>query len=143
MKFAVVVSRYNHPITQGLLNGALAAFRAHKIPQASVKVIWVPGAFEIPFAVKKLAGTGNPNAVIALGCVLKGETPHNHYISETVARALMRIALETGIPVSFGVLTPNTLAQARARSGKSSANKGAEAAEAAIEMAELLKSFKG
>ena len=137
MRFAVVVSRDNLNITQGLLDGALETFRKNKI--AAPKIVWVPGAFEIPLAVQGLAQRKKYDAVLALGCILKGETSHNHYIAESMVHALMRIGLEQKIPVAFGVLTPNTLSQARSRSSKGSANKGMEAAEAAIEMAELFK----
>ncbi len=138
MRFAIVVSRYNQNITQGLLDGALSVFKKSKIDWNSVKVVWVPGTFEIPLAAKKLALSHKYKAVIALGCILKGETSHNHYIALAASLGLMNISLETGIPVSFGILTPNNLKQALARSRIGSANKGVEAAEAAIEMAELI-----
>ncbi len=142
MRVAVVVSRYNETITRALLEGALRTFRKHKVASAPKDIVWVPGAFEIPLAVQALARSRKYDAVIALGCVLKGETLHNHYISRSVAQALMDIGLETKIPVAFGVLTPNSLKQAKARSGKGSANKGEEAAEAAIEMAQTLKGLR-
>ena len=142
MNFAIVVSRYNQNITRGLLAGALSAFRKRGISLKSIEVVWVPGAFEIPIAAKKLAKRGKFGAVIALGCVMKGETSHNRHISEAVSHGLMSVALETGIPVTFGVLTPDKKIQAQARSRPNSANKGMEAAVAAIEMVEILQSIK-
>lgn len=143
MRFAIVVSRFNQNITQALLEGALKALRDRGFPHASKDIFWVPGAFELPLIAKTLAQGGKYDAVIALGCVLKGKTSHNLYISQAAAMGLMQVSLESRIPVSFGVLTPDNLKQARERSGKGSANKGTEAAEAAVEMTELLRSFKG
>ena len=142
MRVAIVVSRYNQFITQGLLEGALGALRKRGFKPGPKDVIWVPGAFELPLAAKILAQSRRVDAVIALGCVLKGETLHNHYISEAAAHGLMRVSLETGIPVAFGVLTPNSIKQAKERSGIGAANKGTETARAAIEMARLLKTLK-
>jgi 6,7-dimethyl-8-ribityllumazine synthase len=136
--FAIVVSRFNQSITQKLLNGALASLKKHHVPEKAVEVVWVPGAYEIPLMAQSLAKSKKFQAVICLGCVLKGQTPHNLYIAEAVANGIMNAALTTGIPITFGILTPNTYAQALARSGDNSANKGSEAAEAAFEMAQLL-----
>jgi 6,7-dimethyl-8-ribityllumazine synthase len=141
-KFAIVVSRYNQSVTQRLLEGAISALKRNDVPWSSLEIVWVPGAYEIPLAALKLAQTRKYSAVICLGCVMKGETLHNHYISESVAHGLMRIQLSTGIPVTFGVLTPNNQKQALARSENNSANKGTEAAEAAFEMVELLGKIK-
>lgn len=138
-KFAIVVSRYNQSITERLLKGALKTFKENKIEKSDVKIIWVPGAFEIPLIAEKLAKTKKYNAILCLGCVLKGETLHNHYISDAVSKEIMHIALKTGIPVIFGVLTPNTKKQAIARSGNDSANKGTESAEAALELVKIMK----
>lgn len=137
MKFAVVVSRFNQGITQRLLEGALSAFRKNRIEERSVRVVWVPGAFELPVTARKLASSGKYDAVVCLGCVLQGETPHQRYISAAVAYGITRSSLSTGIPITFGVLTPDTRKQALARSGSGSANKGLEAAEAAIEMGRI------
>ena len=137
MKFAIVISRYNQNITQRLLKGALEAFSKAGINQTLIQTIWVPGAFEIPSLALKLAKSKKYNAIVCLGCVLQGETPHNRYISEAVTKGILYASLTTGIPITFGVLTPNTLKQAMERSGKNSANKGTEAAEAAIEMAKI------
>jgi 6,7-dimethyl-8-ribityllumazine synthase len=136
MKFGIVVSRYNQNITQGLLDGALRILKKEKLASETV---WVPGAFEIPLAAQKMARSKKFAGILCLGCVLQGETPHNHYIANSVSKAIMKIMLETGLPVAFGVLTPNTMKQAQARSGKGSMNKGAESAEAAIELARTLR----
>lgn len=137
MKFGIVVSRYNQNITEKLLRGALKTFKNHGYGQKSVQTVWVPGAFEIPFMALKMAKTRKFAGIIGLGCVLKGETDHNHYISEAVAHGIVQVSLQTGIPVMFGVLTPNNLKQALARSENNSANKGTEAAEALIEIVQL------
>ncbi|OGR85312.1 MAG: 6,7-dimethyl-8-ribityllumazine synthase [Elusimicrobia bacterium RIFCSPLOWO2_01_FULL_54_10] len=143
MRIGVVVSRFNQNITQGLLDGAMTILIKRGVILQSNDVVWVPGAFELPAAVLAMAQSKKYNAVIALGCVLKGETLHNQYIAEAAAQGLMQVIIKTGVPVAFGVLTPNTLAQAKARSGKGTANKGVEAAEAALEMASLLKILEG
>lgn len=137
MKFAVIVSRFNQSITQKLLEGALLAFKKHKIQQNSISVYWVPGAFEIPYLASCLAKTKKFKAIICLGCILKGETAHNEYISQAVANGIMQASISSKIPITFGILTPDNLKQARARAGKSSSNKGVEAAEAAILMTEI------
>ena len=142
MNYAVVVSRYNQNITDNLLRGALDTFKRHKVKPETVQTFWVPGAFEIPQAAMKLAKSKKFQAIVCLGCVLKGETDHNRFISEATASAIMRIGLETGVVTTFGVLTPNDMKQAVARSGKNSANKGMEAAEAAVEMVELFQGMK-
>ena len=143
MRLGIVVSRYNQNITQGLLEGALRTFKNHGIKFFPKDILWVPGAYEIPLAVKALALSKRYDALIALGCVLKGETSHNQYISEAAARGILEISLETMIPISFRILTPDTMRQALERSGKGSANKGTEAAEAAVEMARTLRLRKG
>lgn len=139
MRFAIVVSRFNQHITQRLLKGALDSFRKHGFKPTSIPVLWVPGAFEIPLLAWKLAKSKKFNAIVCLGCVLQGETPHNRYIAESVAQGIQFAAITSGVPITFGVLTPNTLQQALKRSEKNSANKGSEAAEAAIEMAKILR----
>jgi len=141
-KFAIVVSRYNQSVTQGLLEGSIAALKRNGVPWSALEIVWVPGAYEIPITAQKLAQTRKYHAIICLGCVLKGETAHNQYISEAVAHGLMRAQLLTGVPMTFGVLTPNNLKQAVARSEATSANKGTEATEAAIEMVEILSKIK-
>lgn len=141
-KFAIVVSRYNQGVTQRLLEGAIAVFKRNGVPWSAIEIVWVPGAYEIPLTALKLAQTRKFAAIVCLGCVLKGETMHNHYISEATAHGLMRVQLLTGVPTTFGVLTPNNMKQAMARAENNSANKGTEAAEAAFEMAELLGKIK-
>ncbi|MBI2118234.1 MAG: 6,7-dimethyl-8-ribityllumazine synthase [Elusimicrobia bacterium] len=137
MKFAIIVSRFNQSITQKLLEGALSAFKKHKIQQKEISVYWVPGAFEIPYLASRLAEKKKFNAIICLGCILKGETAHNEYISQAVANGIMQISISSKIPITFGILTPDNLKQAQERSGKGSSNKGVEAAEAAILMTEI------
>ncbi len=133
LRFATVVARFNGVITEKLLSGACEALT--KTGAESHRVFHVPGAFELAFAAKKLAGSGDFDAIIALGCVIRGETPHFDYVAAESARGLQQVALETGVPVAFGVLTTDNLAQAEARAGGSAGNKGFDAAMTAIEMA--------
>lgn len=144
-RFAIVVSRFNQNITQRLLRGALNSFRKQGFDPAFIPVYWVPGAFEIPVLALKLAkGISYPqskkfDAIVCLGCVLQGKTPQNRYIAEAVAQGLQFASLTSGLPITFGILTPKTIQQAFKRSENNSANKGSEAAEAAIEMAKIMK----
>ncbi len=135
MKIAVAVSRFNQNITQRLLAGALKSAKLHRVKENSVRVVWVSGAFELPLAAQTLAQTKKYSAVVCLGCVLQGETAHNRYISESAASGIMSASLRTGVPITFGVLTPDNMNQALKRSEMNSANKGSEAMEAAIELA--------
>jgi 6,7-dimethyl-8-ribityllumazine synthase len=135
--FVVVVSRYNETITSKLLDGALETLRQEGIPDQNVIVVWVPGAWEIPLAVRRLIEKREVAAAITLGCVIRGETTHDQHINQAVSSALMQLSLDHGKPVAFGVLTVNTLDQAIHRSGGNVGNKGVEAAQAAIEMARL------
>ena len=139
MRVGIAISRYNQNITRGLLAGALGVLAKRGVRVRAEDEVWVPGAYELPLAVQAMAKSRKYDAVIALGCILKGETAHNEYIARAAAEGLMRVMLDTGVPVAFGVLTPDTMAQARARSGKGTANKGMECAEAALEMAALLR----
>jgi 6,7-dimethyl-8-ribityllumazine synthase len=134
LRVGIVVARFNSDITGSLLVGAREALETWKVKEKNIRVVHVPGAFEIPLAAMRLAKTKKYDCVIALGCIIKGETKHDEYIAMSVANGLQRIMLDTGIPVSFGVLTPNTLAQAEARSSGET-NHGASAARAALEMA--------
>lgn len=135
LRVGIVVSSFSSDITEPMLEGALETLRAWGVPEKSRTIVRVPGSFEIPLACAKLLrGKPHPHAIIALGCVLKGETKHDEYISSAVSHGLMRLMLDYGVPIGFGVITPNTLAQARARSG-GKANKGVEAVDAAISMA--------
>jgi 6,7-dimethyl-8-ribityllumazine synthase len=133
-RFAIVASEYNTVIADRLIDGAKRALKAQK----EVTLIRVPGSFEIPLAVKQAAASEKYDGVVALGCVLRGETPHFEYISRAVSDGLQRVALETGIPVGFGVLTVHTVEQAMERSGESG-NKGFEAAMATLEMIDVLR----
>jgi 6,7-dimethyl-8-ribityllumazine synthase len=133
-RFAIVASQYNSVITDRLIDGAKRALKAQK----EVILVRVPGSFEIPLAVKQAAASKKYDGIVALGCVLRGETPHFEYISRAVSDGLQRVALETGIPVGFGVLTVHTVEQAMERSGESG-NKGFEAAMAALEMIDVLR----
>jgi len=132
LSFAVVVARYNREITAKLLEGARAALTA--AGAAKVDVFDVPGAFELPLASLRLARRGY-SAIVALGCVIRGDTPHFDYVAGEAARGLQQVALETGVPVAFGVLTTDTVEQAEARAGGAVGNKGYDAAMTAIEMA--------
>ena len=142
-RFAVVVSRFNAFITDRLRDGALAALREAGAADANVQVFAVPGAFEIPQAARAAAESGRFDAVICLGCLIRGDTPHFDYIASAAAHGITDAAGETGVPMAFGVLTTNTAEQAAARAGDGSDNKGREAAAAAIEMAALYKSLSG
>jgi len=139
LKFAVVVSRFNHFITDRLLEGALDALKRHDAGDDAIEIVRVPGAFEMPLAARKMAGSGRFDAVICLGCVVRGATPHFDYVAAEVSKGIAASSLETGVPVSFGVLTTDNLEQAIERSGSKSGNKGWDAALSAIEMANLFK----
>ncbi len=138
MKFAICVSKFNQQISQRLLEGSLNSLKKNGIEKKDIRIVWVPGSYEIPLAALKLAQSKKYSAIICLGCVLKGETTHNEHIARAVSSAIMEISLKTGVPVTFGVLTPNNRKQALARSEKNSANKGTEATEAALEMVQLI-----
>ena len=137
-KFAIVVSRYNEHITGKLLAGATETLRGAGIGDDAVDVAWVPGAWEIPLVAQRLARSKQYVAVLCLGAVIRGETTHDEHINRQVSMSLGQLALETGLPVLFGVLTCNTLEQAIHRSGGNVGNKGTECAEAALEMVRLL-----
>ncbi len=139
LKFAVVVSRFNEFMTGKLVSGAKDAFVRHGVPEADIDFAWVPGAFEIPLVAKKLAKSGKYNAVVCLGAVIKGSTPHFEYIATEVAKGISAVNLDTGVPVIFGVITAETLEQAIERAGSKMGNKGFDAAVQAIEMANLVK----
>jgi 6,7-dimethyl-8-ribityllumazine synthase len=139
LRFGLVVSRFNDFITSNLLTGSLDVFSQCGIDEADLKVLKVPGAFELPQAARKLCSTGNFDAVVCLGAVIRGETSHFDYICAEASRGVGQVGLEFNIPVLFGVLTTENLEQAVARSGSGSSNKGRETALAAIEMATLYK----
>ena len=137
-RFAVVVSRFNETITQKLLEGALEALTKHGATWDDVDVVWVPGAWELPIAARRLLSTDRYVAVVALGAVVRGETPHFDFVAGEAARELARAAREFDTPVTFGLLTCDTMEQAQARAGGDHGNKGWDAALAALEMADLL-----
>ena len=137
-RFAIVVSKYNDSITTKLLAGAVETLTSRGVPDARIDVAWVPGAWEIPLVAQRLAQSHQYVAVLCLGAVIRGETTHDEHINRQVSLSLGQIALDTGVPVLFGVLTCNTLEQAIHRSGGNVGNKGVECALAALEMASLL-----
>jgi 6,7-dimethyl-8-ribityllumazine synthase len=143
LRFAVVVSKYNDFVTDRLQSAALAALAAAGVSAEDVTVIRVPGAFEIPMAARLAAASGRFDAVVSLGCLIRGATPHFEYISSAVAHGLTDAAGATGVPITFGVLTTNTVEEALERAGEGAANKGWEAAMAAIEMATLASRLAG
>jgi 6,7-dimethyl-8-ribityllumazine synthase len=136
-RVAVVVSKYNDFVTDRLEAGALAALSAAKIPEERITIVRVPGAFEIPNAARLAAESGSYDAIVCLGCLIRGETPHFEYIASAVAHGLTAAAGDTRVPITFGVLTTNSVEEALARAGEGSGNKGWEAAAAAIAMAEI------
>ncbi len=138
VKVSIVVSRFNGFITDRLLEGALDALRRHGVEEKGITVVRVPGSFEIPLGVLRAAGQ-KVDAVIALGALIRGGTPHFDYLSAEVTKGVAHVMLETGIPVSFGVLTTDTVEQAIERAGTKAGNKGAEAAQSALEMVSLLR----
>ncbi len=139
LKIGVVVSRFNDFITRRLLEGAQDALVRHGVNDADIDVAWVPGSFEIPLIAKKFADSKKYNAIICLGTVIRGATPHSEYINAEVSKGIARISLDSGIPVAFGVITADTLEQAIERAGVKEGNKGFAAAVDAIEMANLMK----
>jgi 6,7-dimethyl-8-ribityllumazine synthase len=138
-RFAIVISRFNSLISDRLLSGAMDALERHGAGADDITVVWVPGSFEIPSVTKKLALSRNYEAVICLGALLRGETPHFEYLSSAVTKELGQIGLEAGVPVINGVLTCNTMEQAVDRAGLKTGNKGFDAAVTAIEMVQLMK----
>lgn len=136
-RFAIVVSRFNEFISSQLLRGALDALVRHEVDSRAIDIVWVPGAFEIPVTAKRLAQMNRYHAVICLGAVIRGATPHFDYVAGEVAKGIAQVAFQTGVPVIFGVLTTDTIEQAVERAGTKLGNKGAEAAVTAIEMASL------
>ena len=142
LRFAIVASRFNDDIVEGLLDGAVECLSRHEAPDDAVVIYRVPGAFEIPTVVQQLVNGGSFDAIVALGCLLRGDTPHFDFISAQVTNELSRVAVDNSFPVAFGVITCNTHEQAVARSSKGSGNKGWEAALAAIEMANLWRQIR-
>ena len=141
LKFGLVVSRFNEFFSQKLLEGAQNALLRHGVSEEDIEVAWTPGSFEIPLIAQKLAQTKKYNAVICLGAVIRGGTPHFDYIAGEVTKGIAKVTLDTGVPVIYGVITTDTLEQAVERSGTKAGNKGFDAAVSAIEMANLIKSI--
>jgi 6,7-dimethyl-8-ribityllumazine synthase len=139
MRLGVVAARFNGDVTKLLLEGALDELADRGVESDAVQVVWVPGAFEIPLAAKQLAESGELDAVICVGAVIRGDTPHFDYVAGECAAGISRVGLDTGIPVAFGVVTTDDLDQALARAGGAEGNKGAEAAATAVEMVDLLR----
>ena len=141
-KFAIIVSRFNEFITNKLLNGALDCLGRHEVDENNIDIIWTPGAFEIPVVAKRVSKSGKYDAVIALGAVIRGATPHFEYVASEVAKGIAHVNLSFETPVIFGIITADTIEQAIERAGTKSGNKGRDAALSAIEMANLLKALK-
>ncbi len=139
--FGIIVSRFNELICSKLLDGALDCLARHDGDMDKVDIAWVPGSFEIPIAAKKMVQSKKYDAVICLGAVIRGATPHFEYISAEVTKGIAQVSLDAGVPVSYGVITPDTLEQAIERAGTKAGNKGWDAAMSAIEMADLFKSL--
>ena len=138
LKFAIVVSRFNEFITQKLLSGAIDCLVRHEIPENEIEVYWVPGAYEIPLIAQQLANKHKFKAIICLGTVIRGSTPHFDYVSAEVTKGIAKVSLDGNLPVIFGILTTNTIEQAIERAGTKAGNKGWDAAISAIEMSNLM-----
>lgn len=141
-RFTIVVARFNSFVVESLLEGAVDTLVRHGVNDANITVVRVPGAFEMPVAVKKVAQKGESDAIITLGAVIRGGTPHFDYVAGECASGIAAVARETGIPVAFGVLTTDTIEQAIERSGTKAGNKGADAAMSALEMVSLLRNLE-
>lgn len=139
LKFSIVVARFNEFIGGKLLTGAIDALKRHGVADENIEIVWVPGAFEIPVIAKKLAESKKYDAVLCLGAVIRGATPHFDFVSSEVSKGIANVSMQTGVPVIFGVLTTDSIEQAIERAGTKSGNKGFDAAVSAIEMANLLK----
>lgn len=141
LRFGIVASRFNEFITSKLLDGAIDALRRHGAKDTDIEIAWVPGSFEIPLGAKKMAESGKYDAVICLGALIRGSTPHFDYIASEAAKGIAQVGLATGVPTIFGVITTDNIEQAIERAGTKAGNKGFAAAESAIEMANLLRSI--
>ncbi len=142
LKFAIVIARFNEFITGKLLDGAQDAMKRHGVNDADVDIAWAPGSFEIPLVAKKLAETKKYDAIICLGAVIRGATPHFEYVANEVSKGIAKVGLDAGIPVAYGIITADNLEQAIERAGTKAGNRGFDAATNAIEMANLLKGIK-
>lgn len=141
-RYAIVVGRFNAFVVESLLEGALDTLKRHGVDEANIRVIRVPGAFEIPLAVQKVAAQQQDDAIIALGAVIRGGTPHFEYVSAESSKGVAQVAMDFGVPVANGILTVNSIEQAIERSGTKAGNKGAEAALSALEMVSLLRALE-
>lgn len=141
LKFGIVVSRFNEFIGSKLLGGAIDALLRHGVSETNIEAAWVPGAFEIPLTARKMAESKKFEAIICIGAVIRGSTPHFDYVASEVSKGISKVSLDSGIPVIFGVLTTDTIEQAIERAGTKAGNKGYDAAVTAIEMTNLLKQF--
>ncbi|MDO9508048.1 MAG: 6,7-dimethyl-8-ribityllumazine synthase [Thermovirgaceae bacterium] len=142
LRFLIAVSRFNELISSRLLEGAKDFLLRHDVSPMDIDVVWVPGSWELPLAVRECALTGKYDAMIALGAIIRGDTPHFDFVAAEVSKGLAMVGMEQRVPVSFGVLTCDTLEQALLRAGSKSGNKGSDAAAAAIEMADLLRQMR-
>ena len=142
-RFALVAARFNHFVVEHLVGGARDAFRRHGVADEAIDLVWVPGSFEIPFVAQRLAQSGQYAALVCLGAVIRGDTDHYDYVAGEAAKGIAQVALATGIPVIFGILTCDTLEQAINRAGAKAGNKGFEAAMTAIELVNLLHQLPG
>jgi len=142
-RFGIVVSRFNDLITRRLLSGALDVLARHGAGEEQIEVAWVPGGLELPLVAQRMAESGNYDAVICLAAILRGGTPHFEYVASETAKGIAQVALRTGMPVIYGVVTADTIEQAIERAGTKAGNRGADAARSAIEMANLMKSLPG
>ncbi len=138
-KFALVIGRFNDFFTSKLVGGAIDTLKRHGANEDQICEVWVPGAFEIPVIASRMARAGKYSAIICLGCVIRGHTPHFDYVASQAARGIAQVSMQTGVPVIFGVVTADTLEQAIERAGSKAGNRGADAALTAIEMVNLLK----
>ena len=140
-KFGIVVARFNSFITESLLSGAIDTLKRHGADDSDIEVVWVPGAYELPLAVQVMADKGDYDAIIALGCVIRGGTPHFEYVAGECVKGMSQVMMQKSLPVAFGVLTVDTIDQAIERAGTKAGNKGEEATLSVIEMVNLLKQF--
>lgn len=139
LRIGIVVSRFNEFITNRLLGGAIDALIRHGASDEAIEIAWVPGAFEIPLVAKRMSASGRYDAIICLGCIIRGSTPHFDYVAAETSKGIAQIALQSGCPVAFGVLTTDSIEQAIERAGTKAGNKGWDAALSAVEMANLLR----
>ncbi|HDP69951.1 MAG TPA: 6,7-dimethyl-8-ribityllumazine synthase [Actinobacteria bacterium] len=139
LKFGIVVSRFNDFLSAKLLDGALDALKRHGAKEDDIDIAWTPGSYELPLIIKKMAGNGRYNALISLGVIIRGDTPHFEYVANEAAKGIAKVSLDSGTPIAFGVITSDDLEQAIERAGAKSGNKGWQAALSAIEMANLVK----